>query len=420
GHDRLAGGEASAANLVTLDVTTTDSDYITSADTRLPFLIRVRSGGDQPFAGKLTATLHDYETRQEVDRTELPLTAPAGGSAGAVLPLGREQAGWYDAKLQLTGQCGGQAINLTKEFTIGVDPAKAVPPLYRPADLKEFWAKTLQELAARPMNARLTPMESLSTDRAAVYKLQLQGLVDEPFFAWYVHPKKPGKHPATLLVPGYGDHGIGNPRGLAEAGICAVSIQVRHTDVDLPKYEGKPYMTLGIDSPETYVYRDIYCMGVRAIDFLLSRPEVDPEKVMVQGMSQGGGLSIATAALDPRVKLAAAEVPFLCDYPEALKVASYPYGEIRNYLNEHPERREQVLRTLSYFDGMNLAPEIRCPVVMTVGLRDRVCPPPTVWAAYHYITAPKQIFVYPAMGHAVSSEFGQAREQWARTLMPLP
>src|SRR6266568_6412677 len=45
--------------------------------------------------------------------------------------------------------------------------------------------------------------------------------------------------------------------------------------------------------------------GIRAVDYLLTRPEVDPERINITGTSGGGFQAAHIAALDPRIKVAA-------------------------------------------------------------------------------------------------------------------
>ena len=52
-------------------------------------------------------------------------------------------------------------------------------------------------------------------------------------------------------------------------------------------------------SPAKYFIRD----GIRAIDYLVSRPEVDPGRIGVTGFSGGGTITNYIAAVDPRVKV---------------------------------------------------------------------------------------------------------------------
>ena len=97
---------------------------------------------------------------------------------------------------------------------------------------------------------------------------------------------------------------------------------------------------------------------IRGLDFLHSRPELDTSRVGVWGFSQGGGLTLATAALDHRVSAAVAGVPWLCNFPVAAEITVAPYLELHSYLVEHPQERDEALATLAYFDQVNLADAI--------------------------------------------------------------
>jgi cephalosporin-C deacetylase-like acetyl esterase len=116
---------------------------------------------------------------------------------------------------------------------------------------------------------------------------------------------------------------------------------------------------------------------IRAVDFLFSREEVDKTRVAVEGGSQGGALSFATAALDnQRISLCVPAVPFLSDFRDYVRLAGWPTGELMQYMASRPDLAEEdVFRTLSYIDIKNLAPWIKSPVLMSVGLRDVTCPP---------------------------------------------
>jgi len=134
------------------------------------------------------------------------------------------------------------------------------------------------------------------------------------------------------------------------------------------------------------------------------------------GISQGGGLSLAVAALDARPQLAMPEVPYLCHFRRALAMAQTgPYLEFAEYLKHDPAEEDNLFRTLSYFDGMNLAPRIRCPVLMSVGLQDIICPPSTVFATFNHLgSAVKELAVYPYHGHEAVEAHWQDKIRWAR------
>ena len=107
----------------------------------------------------------------------------------------------------------------------------------------------------------------------------------------------------------------------------------------------------------TYAYRGFYVDAARAVDFVQARPEVDASRDRrPRQSSQGGALTIVTAALRPdAITAAAAGAPYLCGFHgRAALTHSYPYEEINEYLRLYPEREPAVRETLDYFDGDQL------------------------------------------------------------------
>ena len=73
-------------------------------------------------------------------------------------------------------------------------------------------------------------------------------------------------------------------------------------------------------------------------------------------------------------------------------------------LKSFPQLYDTALRTLSYFDNLNLAPWITCQTIVSNCLWDDICPPSTVFGVYNHLTCPKQIEVYPFHKHEVPYE----------------
>src|SRR5262249_50271950 len=138
----------------------------------------------------------------------------------------------------------------------------------------------------------------------------------------------------------------------------------------------------------TYAYRGFYVDAWRGMDFLLSRPEGEPSRIGVTGSSQGGGLTITTAAMRPEVRAPAAGDLCLCGFMDAIALThTYPYEEINDYLRLHPESQGMVEHTVAYFDGINFADKVSCPIIVNIGLQDNVCPPETGSALFNKIRA---------------------------------
>ena len=132
--------------------------------------------------------------------------------------------------------------------------------------------------------------------------------------------------------------------------------------------------------------------------------EVDESRVGVFGGSQGGGLTIACCALEPRINRAVPIFPFLCDYKRVwdMDLDKDAYKELRTFFrtqDPHHEMEEEIFTKLGYIDLQYLAPRIKGKVKMLTGLMDTVCPPSTQFAAYNKMTCEKEVVIYPDYGH---------------------
>ncbi|HEX4207982.1 MAG TPA: alpha/beta fold hydrolase [Ktedonobacteraceae bacterium] len=286
------------------------------------------------------------------------------------------------------------------------------PELTAQDDFMAFWQQNMAASDDQPLNATLEAYD-YPVERASVYKVRYDGFgANTRVAGWYLVPKHPliidGRTPAIVFY-----HGYSASKGLpvqylswALQGYIVFAVDTRGQNGDTPDnnhYESGAVlgcMTRGILDPYSYYYRFAYMDCVRAVDFVRSRPEVGP--IVVTGGSQGGGLTIVVAALakDKGIVAAMPAVPYLCHFQRAVAMFSEgPYQELVNYWKQYPQRVEQSYRTLSYFDGMNFAPHITCPVLLAVSLLDTICPPSTGFAVYHHLTCEKELKLYPYNGH---------------------
>ncbi|MCY0899282.1 MAG: acetylxylan esterase [Firmicutes bacterium] len=284
------------------------------------------------------------------------------------------------------------------------------PPLTRARDFDQFWQSALAALEAVPatehMETKPYPAEVELT------WVQMRGADNVPVYGWYARPRHTAARlPGIVLFHGYNycyEGGVNEVATWALHGYATLALMVRGQSAPdvtpSPQEHVSGWMTQGILSPATYYYRGVYLDAVRAVQWLSAHEEVWPRRVAVVGGSQGGGLALAAAALAaPWVAAVVAEYPFLAHFERAVDIAPEgPYGEIREYLRRHadPEVTTQVFNTLSYFDVMNLAPLVRAPVLMAVGLVDTITPPSTIFATYNHLTvADREIAVYRYFGH---------------------
>jgi cephalosporin-C deacetylase len=289
-----------------------------------------------------------------------------------------------------------------------------------PADFDTFWAETLGEARSHKLNAVFEPVDT-GLSLFDVFDVTFSGFGGHRVRGWYIKPAGQTVDRCVVKYIGYGggrdlphQHLLWPSTGRAVL-VCDTRGQGSSWSVsDTPDPVGSDpahpgSMTKGILDPKTYYYRRVFTDAVRAVEAARSRAEIDPDKVAVAGGSQGGGISIAVAGLDPKVYAAMPDVPFLCDFPRAVGLtARDPYGEIVRFLVAHRGKVDRVFRTLSYFDGVHFSERAKAAALFSVALMDDICPPSSVYGAYNAYRGKKSIESYSFNNHEGG---GTAHEQ---------
>ncbi len=284
----------------------------------------------------------------------------------------------------------------------------------KPADFDAYWAAALAELEATAPAPEFLPAE-FQTPFAECFDLWFTGVGGARVYAKYLRPRhsKEVPHPAVLQFHGYsGSSGDWQDKlGLAALGFSVAALDVRGQGGRSQDPGGALGNTLhghiirGLDdAPEKLFYRSVFLDTVQLARVVMALPEVDARRVGAMGMSQGGALTLACAALEPRIRRLAPMCPFLCDYRRVweMDLAKDAYEELRNWFRRFDPRhaREtEIFTRLGYVDCQHLAPRIRGEVLMAVGLMDEICPPSSQFAAYNRITAPKEMALFPDFAH---------------------
>ncbi len=296
----------------------------------------------------------------------------------------------------------------------------------RPHDFDDYWDAALAELASIDADVELVPA-GFQAPYAECFHMYFTGTKGARVHAKLLRPRAAhSPHPAVLMFHGYsGDSGDWQSKlGYAAAGFTVASLDCRgqgglSEDVGgVPGWTLRGHIVRGLDGePEDLLYRQIFLDTARMAQIVLEMDDVDADRVGATGGSQGGALTLACSALEPRVKRAAPVYPFLCDYKRVwdLDLDLNAYAELREWFRKFDprhEREEAVFTRLGYVDVQFLAPRIRAEVMMGVGLMDQICPPSTQFAAYNKITAPKSTVIYPDYGHEMPPDLADTIFQW--------
>ncbi len=299
-----------------------------------------------------------------------------------------------------------------------LDKLKTYPGINpRPTDFDDYWTRALAEMRAVDPQLELVPAE-YQTPFAECFHLYFTGVRGARIHAKYLRPRRPqgstpAPHPAVVQFHGYSGSSSDwhDKLPYVALGFSIASLDCRGQggqSEDLGGVKGntlRGHIIRGLaEGPDQLLFRHIFLDTAQLAGIVMNLPEVDAERVGCFGGSQGGALTLACAALEPRIKRAAPVFPFLCDYQRVweMDLAKGAYEELSIFFRLFDPRHEQHaewFRRLGYIDIQHLAPRIQAQVMMGVGLMDTICPPSTQFAAFNKIKSPKETVIYPDFGH---------------------
>ena len=307
---------------------------------------------------------------------------------------------------------------------VGFSPEQLKPYTKNPADFDVFWQKNLEEARKTPISVTCKFVEKYSTDDTDCYLVKIKTDQRHSIYGYLTRPKAAGKYPVVLCPPGAGIKTIKEPmRNIyyAKNGFIRLEMEIHGLNPEMTEEQFKEittafdyengYLTNGLDNRDNYYMKHVYVACVRAIDYLTSLSDWDGKNVFVQGGSQGGALSLITAWLDPRVTACVANHPALSDMAGYLdgRAGGYPhFNRINGMLT--PEKVE----TMAYYDVVNFARRLTCPVYLTWGYNDNVCPPTTSHIVWNLITAPKESLLTPINEHWTSETTNYKQMLWLK------
>lgn len=308
--------------------------------------------------------------------------------------------------------------------TAAYAPEELRPVSQLPDDFLKFWETTLANARQTPLNPTMTLLPERCTETSNVYEVSFQTKAwGGRMFGILSVPKAEGTYPALLRVPGAGVRPYSGDTYLApgkvivlEVGIHGIPVTMQQSVYDnLAAGALNGYWNFCRDNRDQNYYNRVIVGTLRAVDFICSLPQFNGKALGVTGSSQGGALSVITAALDSRVTFFGAVHPALCDHEAFLKkrAGGWPHY----YYQAAPTDKE--LKALRYYDTANFARCLKATGWFSWGYNDEVCPPTSMYAAYNAVTASKELHLYLETGHYWYQEQWEEWQDWLRKQLGL-
>lgn len=330
-----------------------------------------------------------------------------------------KKAGFRDCQMT----CEMEGKKFVNHIKVGWAPEKLEAYTKMPKDFEAFWKQVLEEQEkASKLKPIVTPAPEFSNDKVDCYLVKLNGgFAGAPhcIYGYLSIPKKEGRFPVVVSPPGAGVKHMDPVKHqfyATEGDLIRLDLEIHgiNPSISAEDYKdisrafgdhtGNGYLANGIQSRDTYYMKKVYACLVRAVDYVTTLDQWDRKNILVQGNSQGAALTVVLAGLDPRITAIAIAHPALSDmagYAEKGRTGGYPHFN-RHY--KEVQLDKQTIETLSYYDVVNFARLVKCPVYLTWGYNDNTCPPTTSWIIWNTLNCEKEKYVTPINEHWVSTE----------------
>ncbi len=311
---------------------------------------------------------------------------------------------------------------------VGFAPDKIKTYARMPSDFFDFWTKAVVEARKTALEPDVWDAPEWTNDQIETKLVRLHVGKEKWMYGYLTRPRDGKPHPVVLCLPGAGSKKVEPADYYAQRGYIYLKMEIHGNDPRLSdaeyetmrKQKCEGYVKQGIENRDTYYYKDVYAGVVRCMDYLCSLPDWDGLNAFVTGGSQGGALTVVTAALSDKVTALVSFYPALNDLTGFLhgRAGGWPkfFTTLYNDGNLKDFRREKAEQTLQYYDVTNFARMLTLPGFYSYGYNDDTCSPTSICGMLNEIKAPKIIDITPSSGHWRFTESQNRAVEWMQSV----
>ena len=396
---------------ITVTVTPDHQDWTYKVGEKAHFVVNVLRSGTL-----VDNAVVDYEAGPEmypeVKKSNVVLKEGTMKWSGSM-----SMAGFY--RLKVTAHVGGR--DYSAWCTAAFSPQTLQPTTVMPQDFQSFWQQAIKEARYTDLQPTRRLLPERCTREVNVYEVSFQNVRwNSRTYGILCMPVREGKFPALLRVPGAGVRPYGGDVYTAAQGAIVLEIGIHGIPVTMEQgiYDNlangalNGYWDYGMDDRDKSYYKHVVLGCIRAVDYIAAETPWNGKELGVTGSSQGGFLTLATAALDDRITFYAPVHAALCDHTASLKGVACGWPHYF-YWNKG-KGMEKNIEACRYYDGVNFARLItdKQKGWFSFGYNDDVVPPTTAWATYNTVKGPKEIRPYQQTAHFWYQEQWDEWETW--------
>ncbi len=297
-----------------------------------------------------------------------------------------------------------------------------LPPFDREKNFNQFWANAIKEMKSvsiEPHYERIIRKSSMKYD---FFNVTFKGSNRSAVSGDLYYPRGTKRAKVIVLIHDYNRDFLYNPK-LLTGGMAYFYLRLRGHDILEKKPEEEVtspgYIIENILEKDNYYIKEVYLDAYRTIDALRLNNNLDCSEIGIIGKGLGAALALFTAAFSERIKALVLDTPSFSYLPLYQNIStSDATNEINEFIANHKAKKNQVKKNLTYYDAINFADMIRCPVLAIVGFKDTISPPECVFALFNHLLTDKTIEVYPDEGNSAGGDEQFIKSlQWLRKVL---